>query len=96
MSVSADSVLAIAAALGANQEELKALQAAIGGSQAVVRQTTAPQVKVLTGEQAKKFGDVSISKRKGDTVIPKLGVFAEDLPQFISDLQAALDELTTP
>lgn len=84
-------VLALFEALGVTPEQVAS---AIGSSQVEARQRKAIRVDVLTGEDATKYGDVSISKAvNGGRYIAKLGVFQADLDGFIADLQAARDAL---
>lgn len=80
--------LALADAMGIDRKDIAT---AVGSAQAQAkaRVTFAPGVHVLEGDEAKKFGDVSVTKTKNGRSTNKLGVFKEDLPQFISDLQAA-------
>ena len=82
-------VLALLAQLGVTAEDIAQ---AVGTAN--VRARKSIKVDVLTGEDAQKFGDVSISKAvNGGRYIAKLGVFADDLDGFIADLQAARDAI---
>lgn len=89
----ASAILEFAAkTLGTTVQDLLA-----GAVQQAAKQVTKRDIKVtvLEGEQAKKFGDVSISKDingKG-TFRPKLGVRATQLDALIEDLQAAKEIL---
>lgn len=86
-----NAVLALIEALGITPDQLAQ---AVGSVHTEARKRKAIKVDVLTGEDATKFGDVSISKAVSNgRYIAKLGVFAEDLDGFIADLQAAREAL---
>jgi hypothetical protein len=92
MSVSTEQVLQLAEALGISRADLGK---AIGTVNVVARRQTAA-VKVVVNEgEATKFGDITIAKQKPGTSawLPKLGIFADQVPGLISELQAAAELL---
>jgi hypothetical protein len=87
-------VLQVLTALGIDPDVARE---ALGVSQTTARAARkAIKVDVLTGEEAQKFGDVSVSKLTSNgRYIAKLGIFADDLPGFITELTAAQEAIAS-
>lgn len=77
-------------------QAVAAAMAAAGTPQVQARQAREPRsvaVRVLTGTEAAKYGDVSIGKLNNGEFQPKIGLRKEDITGLVTALRAAAKEL---